>query len=452
MKPDDDAPLQIAADSDLAAAMAAIRKNARGMILIHNADRRVIGLLTDGDISKALLKHENMHAPAIDHMNREFVWVSEGAPKEQTLKLLDSRIRAIPVLDAERRLVSLVSTGYLEPRPEIFARAKAPARISLAGGGTDFTQYFMQHGGVSLSATIAKHSHAVLRRRTDKVITCHSEDHAQSITFESLTDIAYDGNLDLFKAAIKVIKPDYGFDLWVNSDYPPGSGLGGSATVLSAVIGCLNVFREDKLDNYHIAEHAFEAERIELSISGGWQDQYSTVFGGFNFIELNGGRNTVTPLRIDAPTMNELEERFILCYTGSTHLGETIQAGNRGRNPNDPDVVSFANDIKAIALEMKAHLIRGNLSDFGRMLDETWQLKKKFNPIVTNETIDRIYDAAMNAGAEGGRLLGTGGGGYFLFFVKPFERCRVSAALRALGLATESVVFDNRGLQYWAAR
>ncbi len=212
------------------------------------------------------------------------------------------------------------------------------------------------------------------------------------------------------------------------------------------------MFREDKLDKYHIAEHAFEAERIELSISGGWQDQYSTVFGGFNFIELNDGRNTVTPLRIDTPTLNELEERFILCYTGSTHLGEAIQAGNRGRDPNDPGVVSFAGDIKAIALEMKAHLIRGNLSDFGRMLDETWRLKKKFNPIVTNEAIDRVYDAAIAAGAEGGRLLGTGGGGYFLFFVKPFERFRVAQALRTLGLESESVVFDNRGLQYWAAR
>ena len=86
------------------------------------------------------------------------------------------------------------------------------------------------------------------------------------------------------------------------------------------------------------------------------------------------------------------------------------------------------------------------------MLNETWKLKKAFNPHVTNESIDRIYDTAIQAGAEGGRLLGTGGGGYFLFLVKPFERFQVSNALGALGLTIESVVFDNRGLQYWAAR
>ena len=438
--------------ADLAAAMAAIRSNARGMVLVVNDARQVVGLLTDGDISNALLKHENMHAPVIEHMNRDFVWVPEGATKEHTLKLLDSRVRAIPVLDQDRRLVTLVSTGYLEPRPEIYARAKAPTRISLAGGGTDFTQYFMQHGGVSLSATIAKHSHAILRRRLDNLITCYSDEAGESVTFDASSKINYDGNLDIFKAAINVIKPDYGFDLWVSSDYPPGSGLGGSATVLSAVIGCLNVFREDKLDNYHVAEHAFEAERIELAISGGWQDQYSTVFGGFNFIEFNEGRNTVTPLRIDPVAMNELEERFILCYTGSTHLGEAIQTENRNREPDDPAVISFAEDIKAIAYAMKNNLIRGNLSDFGRMLDETWRLKKSFNPSVSNEAIDRIYNTAIDAGAEGGRLLGTGGGGYFLFFVKPFERYQVSRALADIGLKTESVVFDNRGLQYWAAR
>jgi D-glycero-alpha-D-manno-heptose-7-phosphate kinase len=267
-----------------------------------------------------------------------------------------------------------------------------------------------------------------------------------------LNEISYDGNFDIFKAAVRVMKPDFGFELWVHSDYPSGSGLGGSATVLSAVIGCLNVFRSDPLDNYHIAEHAFEAERIELSISGGWQDQYSTVFGGFNFMEFSKNQNIVTPLRIGDITLNELEERFLLCFTGSTHLGETIQAGNRERAPDDPSVVSFANDIKDIAMEMKSHLTRGSLGEFGRMLDATWRLKKQFNPLVTSEEIDLIYDTAINSGAEGGRLLGTGGGGYFLFFVKPFERNRVASALRSLGLSTDSLIFDNQGLQSWAAR
>lgn len=444
--------LQIPDTADLSEAMAAIRANARGMIFIHDAKDQVVGMLTDGDISNALLVHENLHAPVCEHMNKEFVHVPEGASKEATLKLLDQRIRAIPVLDEEGRLVTLVSTGYMEPRPETYARAKAPARISLAGGGTDFTNYFKTYGGVSLSATIALHSHAVLRRRADREIVIHSRDRVETCSFKELQDIQYDGTLDLIKAGIKVMKPDYGFELWVSSDYPPGSGIGGSATVLSTVIGCLNEFREDKLDNYLIAEHAFEGERIELKISGGWQDQYSTVFGGFNFIEFDDSRNTVTPLRIEETTLGELEERFILCDTGKPHLGENIQADNRVRSADDADVLAFANNIKAIAHEMKSHLVRGNLSDFGRMLDETWQLKKSLNPAVTSDDINHIYETAMAAGAEGGRLLGTGGGGYFLFFVKPFRRYEVTDALHLLGARCESVLFDNDGLRSWTAR
>jgi D-glycero-alpha-D-manno-heptose-7-phosphate kinase len=438
--------------ADLADAMAAIRSNARGIILVHDIKHRVVGMLTDGDISKALLKHEDLHAPVTENMNRDFVWVPKGTPKETTLRLLDARIRAIPVLDNAGQLITLVSTGYLEARPETYARAKAPIRISLAGGGTDFTNYFTEHGGVSLSATIAKHSHAILRKRQDREIVIYSHDLNKTSTHADIHHLEYDGTLDLIKAGINVMKPQFGFELSLSSDFLPGSGLGGSATALSAIIGCLNECRDDRLDNYLIAEHAFEAERIELGISGGWQDQYSTVFGGFNFIEFGKSQNTVTPLRINRETLCELEERFLMCYTGTPHLGEEIQAKNCGHEPNTPEILKFAEEIKSIAYLMKSHLVRGSLADFGAMLNETWQLKKQFNSQVTNDNIDAIYDAAIKSGAEGGRLLGTGGGGYFLFFVKPFERFRVAQAMEKMGLATESVVFDDKGLQSWTAR
>ena len=226
--------LLIPKGADLTQAMAAIRQNARGMVFVHTDKDRVVGLLTDGDISKALLGHENLHAPVTDNMNRDFVWVPEGTPKEKTLRLLDSRIRAIPVLNSDGQLVTLVSTGYLEPRPETYARAKAPIRISLAGGGTDFTNYFTEHGGASLSATIARHSHTILRKRSDQEIVIYWHERKENCTFKDIHELDYDGSLNLIKAGIKVMKPDFGFELSLSSDYLPGSGLGGSATPPSA--------------------------------------------------------------------------------------------------------------------------------------------------------------------------------------------------------------------------
>lgn len=444
--------LLIPATATLEQAMRSLRASGRGLTIIQDGAGRAMGILTDGDVRNALMDGATLQSDVASHMNRGFVSVREGARKEETLKLLDSRIRAIPVLDGAGVPVGLVTTGYLEPRRETYARAKAPVRVSLAGGGTDFTQYFMEHGGVSLTASISLYSHVELRKRADSQIRIFSQVGSRRVEAVNLSSLRYDGDGDLLKAGIKVMKPEFGFDLWVDNDFPPGSGLGGSASVLAGIIGAFNEMREDKLDSYSIAEHAFEAERIELDISGGWQDQYSTVFGGFNFIEFDDKHNTVTPLRLQPGTLQELEERFLLCYSGSSHLGETIQAENRHATANNAEKLGFASEIKAIALEMKAHLLRGNLNDFGAMLDATWQLKKRMNPLVSSSHLDDIYRLAMDNGAEGGRLLGTGGGGYFLFFVKPFRRYDVVAALRERGLTVSPLQFDRKGLQSWMAR
>lgn len=444
--------LMVPDTADIKAAMESLRATGAGVVLVVGEGGRVVGLLTDGDIRKAMLDREDVHVGVADVMNRKFTWVLQGTPKQRILKLLDSRIRSVPILDAEGRLVELARAGYLEPRGEGYARARAPVRLSLAGGGTDFTTYFMEHGGVSLCANINKHAHAIMRRREDRIVRLYSHDLGQTLEYPNVDAIAYDGQLDLIKAGLQVLRPDYGLDLSVSCDYGIGTGLGGSAALLAAVIGCLNEFRDDKLDAYAIAEMAFEAERVQLSIPGGWQDQYATVFGGFNFIEFDEHHNTVMPLRLQATTLLELEERFLICYSGRSHLGEDIQQGNRTRAANDPNVLTFASEVKSIAYQMRANLLRGNLSDFGRMLDTTWQLKKAYDRRVSNERLDTIYETALKAGAEGGRLLGTGGGGYFLFFLKPFRRYEVMTALEAMGLTTESVTFDSTGLVSWMAR
>lgn len=433
-------------------AMQNLQKSGHGIIIVVDDHGVAIGVLSDGDIRTGLLERESLKTPVSDYMTRDFIKVTKGAPKEQVLKLFDERIRVVPILDHMGKPVSLAVPGYLEPRPEIFARAKAPVRLSLAGGGTDFTGFFLRHGGCSLSTTMSRHSHATLRKRDDGKVKIHSHDLRRTLNYDSIDKIGYDGNLDLLKSAIKVLQPSFGFDLEVGSDFEPGMGLGGSASVLAAVIGCFNEFRDDLLDDYKIAEYAYEAERVELNISGGWQDQYSTVFGGFNFIEFNADKNVVTPLRIPDTTQQELEERFLLCYTGNGHRGEAIQKVNREKAYDDNVMRDFANEVKQIASEMKASLLRGDLTGFGKMLHETWELKKRKSPEVTAEYINDIYEAALKAGAEGGRLLGTGGGGHFLLFTKPFQRYEVAEALEHKGLRVDSVILDHRGLQTWSTR
>ncbi len=434
--------------SDLRAAMISIKSTGLNLAIVVNNYDHVVGVVSDGDIRKYLLKDGDLNAAVTTCMTKEFTHVKEGFKREDILKLLDRKIYRIPVLDSKGCLVDIVGSGCHFPDTTTIVRSRTPARVSLAGGGTDFTEYFMDQGGAGLSCTISKYSHAVLRKRTDQKIKIYSHDFRQHVELDSIDDIQYDGKLDLIKAGIKLLNPPFGFDLELGCDYPPASGLGGSASLLASVIGCFNEFREHRLDRYAIAEYAFEAERIELDIAGGWQDQYSTVFGGFNYLEFDRKHNVVMPLKLESNSIREIEERLVICHTGRSHLGTIIQKDNHKKS-SKLDSKQNSERLKEITIEMKNNLLRSKYDDFAILLNETWSIKKDNDPRVTNSELDKIYDTALSSGALGGRLLGTGGGGYFIFYVPPFTRYSVIESLKSLGLQPEEVIIDQQGLRSW---
>ena len=425
-----------------------LAQTGQGLVCVQDGAEQVVGIATDGDLRKALLAAAELSDGITTVMNRGFASVRQGASREQVLKLLDTRIRLVPVLDGQGRFVSVATRAYAGADVSVYARAKAPVRLSLAGGGTDITSHFMKRDAVCLSATMARYSHVTLKRRNDSVVKFISQDLRQTVELQSLAQVEYDGKLNLLKAGARIMKPEYGFELTTACDFPPGSGLGGSATLLAAIIACFNEFRMDKLGPYEIAEHAFEAERIELDIPGGWQDQYATVFGGLNFLQFNFERNLVVPLRITKATLGELEERLLICHTGQEHLGSAVHEKLRERSGTS-DYQVFCDGVAEIAQKMRDDLLRGHLQDFGRHLHETWMLKREHSPGASSGKLDEIYELAKANGAQGGRLLGTGGGGFFLFVVEPFRWYELADALRARGLKVDNVVLDTEGLRAW---
>jgi D-glycero-alpha-D-manno-heptose-7-phosphate kinase len=249
----------------------------------------------------------------------------------------------------------------------------------------------------------------------------------------------------------RLIKPSYGFDLEVSADFPIGSGLGGSAVVSSAIIGCFNEFRSDQWDRHEIAEMAFQAERLMLNIPGGWQDQYATVFGGFNHMEFFSDQNTIVPLRLEPNIIAELEESLILCYTGLTRDGGAVHREQKTQHRSE-DAVAAAARQKEVTREIRRHLLRGKLLDCGRLIDEAWHAKRRLSPAISSTELDGTYELAKANGAIGGKLLGAGGGGYFMFFVRPFERYRLITALQEKGLRCSRIAFEANGLRTWKSR
>jgi len=330
-------------------------------------------------------------------------------------------------------------------------RAKAPLRVSFAGGGTDVPPFPEQEGGLVLSATINRYAFGALAPREDSCIHIESVDFDLSLDYGADEEMAFDGRLDLAKAAIREMGRG-GYDLFLHSNAPPGSGLGSSSAVMVTLIGLLKEFHGQELTDYEVAELAFDLERRQLGIRGGMQDQYAAAFGGFNFIEFGSDRVVVNPLRIPRDVVHELEHNMVLFYTGKTRTSDHIIEDQTDRwQRGEEDALAGLRAGKDLAVAMKNALLQRQLNDFGDLLGTAWEEKKKMSPRISNEFIDTAYEEALRHGALGGKVTGAGGGGYMLLYC-PFQRQhRVAQALLAMGGRIADFEFTQNGLTTWSA-
>jgi D-glycero-alpha-D-manno-heptose-7-phosphate kinase len=334
----------------------------------------------------------------------------------------------------------------------IIYRSRAPLRISFCGGGTDVSPYTEERGGAVLSTTIDKYAYASLRPRADDDIEVRSLDYDIVAQYDRRDALPMDGKLDLVKAVINHFQVPTGLDLFLHSDAPPGSGLGSSSTLVVALLGVFRHWLKLTMTDYELAALAYQIERIELGIAGGKQDQYAAAFGGFNFIEFHADAVIVNPLRIESSTLNELEYRLLLCYTGQTRLSAHILTEQvAGYVERKASVVAALDGMKALTIQLKNALLLNALDRFGELLHEAWVLKKQLASRISDAHIDDLYNRARAAGAIGGKILGAGGGGYLLLYC-PFDRKHVIAAeLDSAGAQSVDFAFEERGVQTWTA-
>ncbi len=334
----------------------------------------------------------------------------------------------------------------------MFIRAKAPLRISFAGGGTDVAPFPALEGGCVLSATIDRYAWGTLRPRNDGAICINSLDFDMSLQYSSRRELKLDGNMDLAKAAIHKLAgaEDQGFDLFLHSDAPPGSGLGSSSAMMVALVGLLKEWRSMSLTDYQVAELAYDVERNDLGIQGGMQDQYAAAFGGVNFIEFQGERVTVNSLKLHRDILNEMEYNLLLCDTGKVRLSSSIIAHQVERyERHEQESVDALRELKRLTMQMKDQLLRREWDDFAKLLHEEWQQKKRMSDRISNPELDDLYDLARAEGAIGGKITGAGGGGFMLLWCGFGRKHRVADALRARGCDVSEVALEPHGLQTW---
>ena len=328
--------------------------------------------------------------------------------------------------------------------------------MGLAGGGTDVSPYSDLYGGAILNATISQYAYASIIPTDDNRIVIRAEDRQEIETLTATKELATNGRLDLAKGVYNRIVKDFtqkplSFELTTYVDAPPGSGLGSSSTLVVAMIGAFVEWLKLPLGEYDIAHLAFSIEREDLGLAGGKQDQYAATFGGVNFMEFYGGDKViVNPLRIKEKFLYEMENNLILFNTETSRLSSTIieKQSQNVKDKNDHSIEAMHN-LKEQAQRMKEALLKGNIHAIGEILHYGWEQKKKMASGITNLQLDEIYQAALEAGATGGKVSGAGGGGFMTFYAPENRKYEVIKKISAFGGRVMPYHFVTHGLTSW---
>lgn len=336
-------------------------------------------------------------------------------------------------------------------------RARSPLRLGLAGGGTDVSPYCDLFGGCVLNATIDMYIHATVEPLAAQEVQFFSLDLGEEIRFPLSAALPLENPFILHRAVYNRICKEFndGKPLAVRvstkSEAPPGSGLGSSSTLVVSMIQAFQHWLKLPLGEYDIAHLAYEIERNDAQMSGGKQDQYATTFGGVNFIEFHADDHViVNPLRVNRDVMNELESSLVLYYTGvSRQSSNIIREQIKSAREKDSDAHAAMHELKEMAFQSKRLLLRGNIVEFGKLLDESWEAKKRTAKAISNSDIDDLYSAAKKCGIYGGKVSGAGGGGFMMFLIDPLKRTALERMLGDAPGKMMSVHFTEIGSHSW---
>ncbi|MHA1284897.1 MAG: GHMP family kinase ATP-binding protein [Promethearchaeota archaeon] len=328
--------------------------------------------------------------------------------------------------------------------------SKTPVRIEIGGGATDVEPYSTDYGGYVINTTIDKFIRVFINLRDDKKINIFTETKNVTYSIEALEEkIRNFRDFDLLDAALFFIKPQVGFNMYIDIEAPKKAGLGASASLCTAILGAFCFLNDENLDIDKIAENAYYIEQEILKNEGGRQDQYAAVYGGFNEMVFLGGNNVkVKKLNLSGSFKNELEQNLILFYTGEPHISGSMVKKQVDFYLKDKEKAKKSLDkLKEIAYYMRDTLLEEDFYSFGKLLTKDWIEKSKFNPLLTTIYMKKLNNLVMKNGGIGGRVCGAGGGGSFIWLVDSKKRDIIKELLKKQRGKLISYKFIERGIK-----
>lgn len=317
---------------------------------------------------------------------------------------------------------------------------KTPFRMSFFGGGTDIPSYFNKQGkrGAVISTTFNKYVYVTVRHLPRFFDYTTELDYSKQERVNNVDDIEH----PMIRNAMKYLNM-HELHIAYDADLPARTGLGTSSTFAVGLLNSFYALKNKFVSRDQLSKDAIYVERVLCGEAGGWQDQVAVAFGGFNRIDFNDDEYRVTPILISQERRELLENNLMLFFTGFTRFSAEIQEKAKEEFDKEEKIRQLD---KMVELVDRAQAVlennKENIDKIGLLLDEQWTLKKEFSSEVSNDSLDNIYSKAKKAGALGGKLLGAGGGGFFLFYVPKRKQNAVRKALKLMEVPFE---FEQNG-------
>lgn len=316
---------------------------------------------------------------------------------------------------------------------------RSPLRISIGGGGTDLESYYSREGGFLVAAAIDKYVYISLSKRFTKGLLLK---YSKLENCQTIDEIEH----PIYREVLKVLNPsDLSLEIGSMADIPAGTGLGSSGSFTTALIKAITAFDYKVLSPNEVAELACHIEIDRLGEPIGKQDQYIASYGGVTSFTFNkDGSVLAKPLEIERKTIYDLEDNLLLFFTGfSRSAGAILKDQNVRSQSHDSAMIDNLNYVKELGLRSRELLESGNLLEFGELMHEHWEHKKRRSGGMSNPKIDHWYQLAKNNGAIGGKLVGAGGGGFLMFMAK--DRNKLRHVMADVGLEEVRFKFDFEG-------
>jgi len=316
---------------------------------------------------------------------------------------------------------------------------RSPLRVSLAGGGTDLPSYSREYGGFLIAGAIDKYVYINVHSRfVDGFLLKYS--HMEEAA--SIDEIRH----PIIREALRLLDVRArNLEITSMADIPAGTGLGSSGSFGTALLKALHTYKKNVVHPHQLAEQACHIELDILKEPIGKQDQFIAAYGGVTCFEFAKDDSVSTsPLVISEETLFNLEDNLLLFFTGYLRSASAILKHQDDKSRlADPEMIDNLHFVKELAESTKQALERGDVSEFGRLMNIHWEHKKARSPFMTNEQIDQWYRCALSNGASGGKLIGAGGGGFLMFYAE--DKARLRHAMREQGLKEVRFRFEFEG-------